>query len=71
MTHDFQILYKNTVNVTLLQRSILLAPVRPAASEEGLGMCSHYEAPSPTQVADVFGDEPYQQGKLDLWRGYV
>jgi len=34
-------------------------------------MCSHYEAPSPTQVADVFGDELYQQGKLDLWPGYV
>ncbi|WP_430448344.1 MAG: SOS response-associated peptidase [Pseudomonas piscis] len=34
-------------------------------------MCSHYEAPSPTQVADVFGGEPYQQGKLDLWPGYV
>lgn len=34
-------------------------------------MCSHYEAPAPQRVADTFGVEPYEQGKLDLWPGYI
>lgn len=33
-------------------------------------MCSHYEAPAPQLVADTFGIDPYEQGKLDLWPGY-
>lgn len=33
-------------------------------------MCSHYEAPTPAQVAAEFGVEPYNQGKLDLWPTY-
>lgn len=34
-------------------------------------MCSHYEAPAPQRVADTFGVKPYEQGKLDLWPGYI
>lgn len=34
-------------------------------------MCSHYEAPAPQRVADTFGVEPYEQGKLNLWPGYI
>lgn len=34
-------------------------------------MCSHYEAPSPEQLSQAFGVEPYEQGKLDLWPGYI
>lgn len=33
-------------------------------------MCSHYEAPSPGQLALAFGVEPIEQAKLDLWPGY-
>jgi putative SOS response-associated peptidase YedK len=34
-------------------------------------MCSHYKAPAPQRVAGTFGIEPYEQGKLNLWPGYV
>lgn len=34
-------------------------------------MCSHYEALTPEQLAQTFGVEPYEQGKLDLWPGYI
>ncbi|EKT4473260.1 SOS response-associated peptidase [Pseudomonas putida] len=35
-------------------------------------MCSHYEAPSPSRLAATFGFEVGgEQGKLDLWPGYV
>ncbi|RMV57172.1 hypothetical protein ALP08_05014, partial [Pseudomonas syringae pv. pisi] len=34
-------------------------------------MCSHYEAPSPHQVAEVFGVALFDQGRLDLWPGYI
>jgi len=34
-------------------------------------MCSHYEAPTPGQLADAFGIEGDPQGKLDLWPGYI
>ncbi|WP_047229197.1 SOS response-associated peptidase [Pseudomonas brassicacearum] len=34
-------------------------------------MCSHYEAPTPQLVAHTFGIDPYEQGKLDLWPGYI
>lgn len=34
-------------------------------------MCSHYEAPSPHQVAETFDVTPFEQGKLDLWPGYL
>lgn len=34
-------------------------------------MCSHYEAPAPQLVVDMFGIDPYEQGKLDLWPGYI
>jgi len=34
-------------------------------------MCSHYEAPTPSQLADAFGIEVDPQGKLDLWPGYI
>lgn len=34
-------------------------------------MCSHYEPPTPDQLAQAFGVEPYAQGKLDLWPGYI
>lgn len=34
-------------------------------------MCSHYEAPAGQQVVDTFGVEPYEQGKLNLWPGYI
>ena len=34
-------------------------------------MCSHYEAPTPNQLAAAFGIEDDQQGKLDLWPGYI
>lgn len=34
-------------------------------------MCSHYEAPTPEQVAAEFGVEPYEQGRLDLWPTYL
>ncbi|RMM09884.1 hypothetical protein ALQ84_200018 [Pseudomonas caricapapayae] len=34
-------------------------------------MCSHYEAPSPHQVAEAFGVELFDQGRLDLWPGYI
>ena len=33
-------------------------------------MCSHYEAPSPGQLALAFGVEPFEQARLDLWPGY-
>lgn len=33
-------------------------------------MCSHYEAPAPQLVAETFGIDLYEQGKLDLWPGY-
>lgn len=29
-------------------------------------MCSHYEAPSPHQVAEAFGVELFDQGRLDF-----
>lgn len=34
-------------------------------------MCSHYEAPTPQQLADTFGIDPYEQGKLELYPGYT
>lgn len=34
-------------------------------------MCSHYEAPTQTQLEQAFGVEPFEQGKLDLWPGYL
>lgn len=34
-------------------------------------MCSHYEAPSPHQVAEAFGVAPFDQGRLDLWPGHL
>ncbi|RMS10411.1 hypothetical protein ALP72_05123 [Pseudomonas coronafaciens pv. coronafaciens] len=34
-------------------------------------MCSHYEAPSPHKVAEAFGAAPFEQGRLDLWPGYI
>lgn len=34
-------------------------------------MCSHYEAPTPERVAETFGVEPFEQGKLDLYPGYT
>lgn len=34
-------------------------------------MCSHYEAPVPQRVAETFGIDLYDQGKLDLWPGYI
>ena len=34
-------------------------------------MCSHYEAPSPHQVAEAFGVELFDQGRPDLWPGYI
>ncbi|KPW36266.1 Orf14 [Pseudomonas coronafaciens pv. atropurpurea] len=34
-------------------------------------MCSHYEAASPHQVAEAFGVAPFDQGRLDLWPGYI
>ncbi|RMM78772.1 hypothetical protein ALQ71_200204 [Pseudomonas coronafaciens pv. striafaciens] len=34
-------------------------------------MCSHYEAPSPHQIAEAFGVAPFDQGRLDLWPGYL
>ncbi len=34
-------------------------------------MCSHYEAPSPYQVAEAFGVALFDQGSLDLWPGYI
>ncbi|RMV89198.1 hypothetical protein ALP02_200168 [Pseudomonas coronafaciens pv. garcae] len=34
-------------------------------------MCSHYEAPSPHLVAEAFGVAPFEQGRLDLWPGYI
>eukprot|EP01132_Coremiostelium_polycephalum_P020234 gene20234-24046_t len=34
-------------------------------------MCSHYEAPSPQRVAETFGVEPFEQGKLQLYPGYT
>jgi putative SOS response-associated peptidase YedK len=37
----------------------------------GIKMCSHYEAPTPTQLAATFGLGSSDQGKLDLWPGYV
>ncbi|MGI0646832.1 SOS response-associated peptidase [Pseudomonas aeruginosa] len=33
-------------------------------------MCSHYEAPTPSQLLDAFGVAPDGQYKLDLWPGY-
>ncbi|WNZ81507.1 SOS response-associated peptidase [Pseudomonas sp. P105] len=33
-------------------------------------MCSHYEGPTPSQLAATFGVEA-AQGKLDLWPGYI
>ncbi|MEA9996442.1 SOS response-associated peptidase family protein [Pseudomonas sp. AA4] len=33
-------------------------------------MCSHYEAPTQSQLALTFGIEFNEQGKLDLWPGY-
>ncbi|WP_421560501.1 SOS response-associated peptidase [Pseudomonas sivasensis] len=34
-------------------------------------MCSHYEAPAPQRVAETFGIEPFEQGKLELYPGYT
>ncbi|EJM94751.1 SOS response-associated peptidase [Pseudomonas sp. GM67] len=34
-------------------------------------MCSHYEAPTATQLEQAFAAAPYEQGKLDLWPGYM
>ncbi|MCQ3028915.1 SOS response-associated peptidase [Pseudomonas tremae] len=34
-------------------------------------MCSHYEAPTPHQVADAFGVALFDQGRLDLWPAYI
>lgn len=34
-------------------------------------MCSHYEAPAPQLVAETFGIDLYERGKLDLWPGYI
>ncbi len=34
-------------------------------------MCSHYEATAPRRVAETFGVEPFEQGKLDLYPGYT
>jgi len=34
-------------------------------------MCSHYEPPLPEQVSQAFGVDLYEQGKLDLWPGYI
>ncbi len=34
-------------------------------------MCSHYEAPSPHQVAEAFGVAQFDQVRLDLWPGYI
>lgn len=34
-------------------------------------MCSHYEAPTPSQLAAAFGINNDHQGKLDLWPGYM
>ncbi|RMT62705.1 hypothetical protein ALP44_200152 [Pseudomonas syringae pv. theae] len=34
-------------------------------------MCSHYEAPSSHQVAEAFGVALFDQGRLDLWPGYI
>lgn len=34
-------------------------------------MCSHYEAPAPQLVAETFGVEHFEQGKLDLYPGYT
>ncbi|RMM26513.1 Orf14 [Pseudomonas syringae pv. pisi] len=34
-------------------------------------MCSHYEAPTPHQVAEAFGVALFDQGRLDLWPGYI
>ncbi|RML53170.1 hypothetical protein CFBP6411_01624 [Pseudomonas syringae group genomosp. 3] len=33
-------------------------------------MCSHYEAPTPHQVAEAFGVAVFDQGRLDFWPGY-
>lgn len=33
-------------------------------------MCSHYEAPTQSQLALEFGIDLCKQGKLDLWLGY-
>ncbi|WP_434676738.1 SOS response-associated peptidase [Pseudomonas sp. D3-10] len=34
-------------------------------------MCSHYEPPTPSKLAQAFGVELYRQGQLDLWPGYL
>jgi putative SOS response-associated peptidase YedK len=34
-------------------------------------MCSHYESPTPSQLAEAFGVESDPQGRLDLWPGYT
>lgn len=34
-------------------------------------MCSHYEAPTPHQVAEAFGVALFDQGRLDFWPGYI
>lgn len=34
-------------------------------------MYSHYEAPAPQRVAETFGIEPFEQGKLELYPGYT
>lgn len=34
-------------------------------------MCSHYEAPDPEHLLNVYGSTPDQQYKLDLWPGYT
>lgn len=44
-------------------------PIRPKG--ETKLMCSHYEAPTPSQLAAAFGIDNGQQGKLDLWPGYI
>ncbi|MDX9668621.1 SOS response-associated peptidase [Pseudomonas sp. P5_152] len=34
-------------------------------------MCSHYEAPTAEQLGLAFTTEPFVQGRLDLWPGYI
>lgn len=34
-------------------------------------MCGRYEAPSPQRVAETFGVEPFEQGKLQLYPRYT
>lgn len=34
-------------------------------------VCSHYEPPTPSQVAQAFGVDLYEKGQIDLWPGYT